>query len=127
MNDAEGPAFKRSVGLVITGVDGGGGCNFVSSQSPSPFVGEIVPGDLVTHITYCDKKVCHEGERVRKALGDIVPQIAPGNITFFLVPGDVVTLTYRKKSEGYRFSHKITRPVKQYPAEFDLVGLNIAV
>jgi hypothetical protein len=126
LSSPEGPAFKRSVGLVITGVDGGGGCNFTSSQTPSPFVGEILPGDLVTNISYCNRKSgC--GKKATKSLGDIPPQIAPGNVTFFLLPGDPVTLTYRKRSENYRNVHRITKNVKQYPAEFDSLGLSVAV
>lgn len=84
---------------------------------PSPVLGRINPGDLITHI---------EGHR----LGDLKLQIAPGVVTWRLCAGDQLDISYRRGgnalntadnafTENYDNLHSISVCVNEFPAFLD--------
>jgi S1-C subfamily serine protease len=147
-----GTCFKTSVGLVITGIDGGPvPCNFTSSSGPSPFLGVLSPGDLLTAIAYppgsaergrdlaaradgpsacarpctcassCPSSCSAIRGWTKRALGGIAPQVVPADVTFYIAPGTPVALFFRKISENYATERVAVRATKTFPPEFDFV------
>lgn len=115
-----GPILKESIGIIITSVDGDSCPPAQSSTGPSPFLGIIERSDLVTHITF--NPPTEEGiskNSVTIPLGNISPQRAPTNVTFFLLPGHEVTLTYYKFSENYAIPHRVSKPLATFPQEYN--------
>ena len=97
----QGPGTKEIIGMLIIYVDGAGGCS-PSTGTNSPFLGTIVPGDIVTHIN-------------GKAIGNIPCQIIPTLVTWKLLPGDNVTLKYRKGTEFFVTEYETTAPLASFP------------
>lgn len=72
----------------------------------SPFVGSILPGDIITYINGCP-------------LGDLKSQIPPALKTWCTLPGDRVTLTYRKASDQYESENSAAAALLAFPPFMD--------
>jgi hypothetical protein len=101
-NFLNSPSCKQLVGIKVVGVaginptdasavangfwyvpGGTGAAPLAQFVSPSPFLGKLLPGDIITHI----------GET---ALGDLECQFAPSMVTWRLCAGEVIEISYRR-------------------------------
>ena len=99
--------YKEIIGIIVLALDGDPNCPQVpSSGTPSPLLGVVEVGDLITHINDIP-------------LGNIPPQIAPSLITWNLLPGNSVKITFRKQSESYNIPHTATVTLGTFPPQFD--------
>ena len=83
-----------------------GSCPLLPSDVPSEFLGIIEPNDIITQINGLE-------------IGAVPPQIHPGLVTWKLLPGNPVTLTYKKASEKFAITHTVTKPLIPYPTAYD--------
>lgn len=106
VDSEEGPKTKKILGIVINQVDGAGGCS-ASSGVSSPFLGKIIPGDIITHIDDIP-------------VGCLDRQIIPTLVTWRLGKGDKIKLTYRKAKEFFREKHCIKEGLAEFPPDRDM-------
>lgn len=103
-NSATGTDYKKIQGIIIEEVDGAVGS--FSTGTPSPFLTVIEVGDFVTHINGCP-------------IGQLPPQIVYTVITWYLLAGCPVCLTYRKRTENFATSYSANANLAEFPAEID--------
>lgn len=123
------PACKEIVGVQIIALAGDTSTTYVrvpgAAGAPagpqpavagtvdSPFLGIILPGDIVTHI---------DGQ----AVGGEYHQIPPALFTWSSAPGRLVTLTYRKASDNFSSVNKALGASLSYPPMYDYAYATIA-
>lgn len=130
------PSCKEIVGIRVLGLAGGnpsgalgvpngffyvpggvGPAPLPASLPVSPFLGRLVPGDVITHIKGIP-------------LGDVEKQIAPSLITWRLGPGDQIDICYRRGgnagplvdngfTENYDNLYTFTACLTEFPALLD--------
>jgi hypothetical protein len=93
---------KRIIGMIITYID-----------PVSPFLNVLQIGDVITHI---DSEKSKYG---KQELGQISDQITPTIVTWKELPGNSITLYYRKQSENYIHKHKIMKNLIDFPIIYD--------
>ncbi len=100
---------RRIIGMSVRFVDDG-----IDSGVISPFINDLVLGDVITHIEY--KKDCkHEVE----PLGNLEKQITPTLVTWRKLHGDKIKMKFRKIAESFNVEHEVERELAIFPEAYD--------
>jgi len=73
---------------------------------PSPLIGLIQFGDIITHINDCQ-------------LGDRKGQVAPALVMWRVKPNDLVKIKYKKRTQNYKETHELKVFAGAYPPILD--------